>query len=86
MLKDSYLCGSKSGLPMYFHYTTPQVKHPSIQHLLCFPKVYHNFHTVKAQTYDAQDHILLPPGSLKDTAIEEINGNAPLSRERPHHK
>lgn len=65
MLKDSYLCGSKSGLPMYFHYTIPQVKHPSIQYLLCFPKVYHNFHTVKSQTYDAQDHSLLPPGSWR---------------------
>ena len=63
MLKNSYLCGSKSGLPMNFYYTTPQMKHPSIQYLLCFPRVYHNFHTVKSQPYDAQYHILLPLGS-----------------------
>lgn len=32
---------------------------------ICLPKVHHNFHTVKSQTYDAQDHTLLPPGSWR---------------------
>lgn len=64
MLRDNCLCGSKSGpgLLMNFHSTPPQIKHPSIWHLLCVPEVYYNFNTVNSQTYDSQEHTQAPEG------------------------